>query len=391
MSAPTAGPIVGHVFGRVRWILPFLAFVLATLVVASAVQTDPEPALHGRGLIVLLALIAFVALLVYAVVHRTRYVDPPPRSWMLAGIAACALVLAVAQPDGAGVLALYITLGVSCAPLEPRRAIPLFTAGIVFVSGLHELIARDGTVVDTVIADSSAVIFFFMGYMARQFRLGQQRAEELVAELEESREALAQAVTLRERQHLAREMHDVLAHSLSALAVQLEGARLLARRTGADASVVEAVERSHHLAKGGLDEARRAIEALRGGDMPGPDRLPALAEEFREQTGVETALSFDGKPRELSSEARLAVYRTAQEALTNVRRHADAEHVDVRLRYADDGTWLTVEDRGRHVNGSEPGLGYGLTGMRERAELLGGRLAAAPTADGFRVELYIPA
>jgi signal transduction histidine kinase len=262
----------------------------------------------------------------------------------------------------------------------------------VVVSALHELIARDGTLTDTIIADSSAVIFFFMGYMARQFRLGQARAEQLVEELEASREAQAQAVTLRERQHLSREMHDVLAHSLSALAVQLEAARLLARRTGADASVVEAVERSHHLAKGGLEEARRAIEALRGGEMPGPDRLGALADQFREQTGVDTALAFDGDPRELSSEARLAVYRTAQEALTNVRRHTDAEHVDLRLRYADDGTWLTVEDRGPRTNGThEPGLGYGLTGMRERAELLGGRLAAAPTAEGFRVELYIPA
>ena len=391
MPSRTSGPIVGDVFGRGRWILPFLAVVLGLLVTASAAQTDPRPALHGRGLIVLIALVAFVLLLGYAVIYRTRAVDPQPRSWLLAAIGACALVLAIVQPDGAGVLALYITLGVSCAPLEPRRAIPAFTAGIVIVSALHELVARDGTLADTIIADTSAVIFFYMGYMARQFRLGQARAEQLVEELEESRDAQAQAVMLRERQHLAREMHDVLAHSLSALAVQLEGARLLARRTGADASVVEAVERSHHLAKGGLDEARRAIEALRGGDMPGPDRLPALTREFREQTGVETALSFDGAPRELSSEARLAVYRTAQEALTNVRRHADAERVDVRLRYADDGTWLTVEDRGRHVNGSEPGLGYGLTGMRERAELLGGRLAASPTPEGFRVELFLPA
>jgi signal transduction histidine kinase len=378
-------------FRHARWILPFLAFVLALMVVTSALQEDPRPALHGNGLIVLAALTGFVGLLVYAVVYRTRHVDPQPRPWLLAGIGTCALTLAIVQPDGAGVLALYITLGVSCARLEPRRAIPAFTAGIVVVSALHEIVARDGTVADTIIADTSAIVFFFMGYMMRQFRLGQARAEELVEELEASRDAQAQAVTLRERQHLAREMHDVLAHSLSALAVQLEGARLLARRTGADASVVEAVERSHHLAKGGLDEARRAIEALRGGDMPGPDRLPALAHEFREQTGVETALSLDGEPRELSSEARLAVYRTAQEALTNVRRHAEAERVDVRLRYADDGTWLTVEDRGRHVNGSEPGLGYGLTGMRERAELLGGRLAAAPTAEGFRVELFIPA
>jgi signal transduction histidine kinase len=230
-----------------------------------------------------------------------------------------------------------------------------------------------------------------MGYMMRQFRLGQARAEELVQELEASRDAQAQAVALRERQHLAREMHDVLAHSLSALAVQLEGARLLAGRSGADTSVVEAVERSHRLARGGLEEARRAIEALRGGDMPGPDRLPELAEEFREETGVDTALALDGEPRALPSDARLAVYRTAQEALTNVRRHAHAEHVDVRLRYADDGTWLTVEDRGQRRNGTaEPGLGYGLTGMRERAELLGGRLDAAPTPHGFRVELYLP-
>ena len=374
-----------------RWILPFFAVVLGVLVAASAAQTDPRPALHGRGLLVLVVLVGFVGLLGFGVIWRTRHVDPPASRRLLAAIGALALVLAVVQPDGAGILALYITLGIACARLEPRRALPAFTVGIIAASVLHEVVARDGTLADTLIADASAVVFFFMGYMSRQFRIGQARAERLVEELEASREAQGQAVALRERQHLAREMHDVLAHSLSALAVQLEGARLLARSTGADPSVVEAVERGHHLARGGLDEARRAIEALRGGDMPGPDRLSALAEQFREQTGVETQLALDGRPRELPSEARLAVYRTAQEALTNVRRHAAAERVDVHLRYADDGTWLTVEDRGRPAEGAEPGLGYGLTGMRERAELLGGRLAAAPTDDGFRVELYLPA
>jgi signal transduction histidine kinase len=392
MFAPRAPPIVPGVRWPTRWILPFFAVVLGVLVVTSALRKEPEPALHGEGLIVLVALVAYVALTAYGVVWRTRLVDPAA-SWLLLGaIGTSALVLELVQPEGAGALALYITLGIAASRLEPRRAIPLFTVGIVGISAINELVTRDGTLADTIVADASAVLFFFMGYMLRQFRLGQARAEELVAELEESREALASTVALRERQHLAREMHDVLAHSLSALAVQLEGTRLLARSTGADPSVVEAVERSHHLARGGLEEARRAIGALRGGDMPGPDRLGALTAEFRDQTGVETALALDGEPRELTSEARLAVYRTAQEALTNVRRHADAERVDVRLRYADEGTWLTVEDRGAGANGThDPGLGYGLTGMRERAELLGGRLAAAPTPDGFRVELFLPA
>ena len=391
MSARGARPIVGGVERPTRWILPFFAVVLSILVSASALHEDPAPALHGRGLLVLVALIGYVGLLAFGVVWRTRQIDPMP-SWALLGVlGACALVLALVQPDGAGVLALYIALGIAASRLEPRGALPLFTAGIVAISVLHELVARDGTVADTIIADASAVIFFFMGYMSRQFRRGQARAEQLVEELEASREAQAEAVALNERAHLARELHDVLAHSLAGLTVQLEGARLLAERTNADASVIEAVERSHHLAKGGLDEARRAIEAMRGGEMPGPDRLGALAEEFREQTGVPTELAFAGPPRELPSEARLAVYRTAQEALTNVRRHAVADRVDLRLRYGDDGTWLTVEDHGRPANGSaEPGLGYGLTGMRERAELLGGRLVAGPTADGFRVELFLP-
>jgi signal transduction histidine kinase len=99
-----------------------------------------------------------------------------------------------------------------------------------------------------------------------------------------------------------------------------------------------------------------------------------------------------GTRRELSSEARLAVYRTAQEALTNVLRHSAADRVEIELAY-DDGTRLVVQDHGpgAPVAVGAAGAGYGLTGMRERAELLGGRLSAEPTADGFRVELWLPA
>ena len=281
-----------------RWMLPFFAVILAVLVIASAVQTDPRPALHGRGLLVLVALIGYLAALGFGIVHRTRLQDPPT-GWRLLGlVGACALILAIVQPDGAGTLALYITLGVGCSRLEPRRAIPGFTVGIVLATVVRKVLGpEDTTWGELVIADASAIIFFYLGYIGRQFRLGQDRAERMVEELEAGREAQAAAIMLRERGRTAREMHDVLAHSLSALAVQLEGTRLLARSTGADPAVVDAVERSHRLAKDGLEEARRAIDALRGGEMPGPDRLPALADAFREQTGVPIRLAFDGSPR----------------------------------------------------------------------------------------------
>ena len=202
-------------------------------------------------------------------------------------------------------------------------------------------------------------------------------------ELAESRAAYAEAAALAERGRVARELHDVLAHSLSALALQLEGARLLAQSRDTDPEVVASLQRAHHLATNGLSEARQAISALRGDDLPAIEDLAA--------TFPGATLTVTGAPHEPSSEARLALYRTAQEALTNVRRHARApERVELELHYAPDGTTLTVSDHGDSaptMNGS----GYGLTGMRERAELLGGRLNAGPTDDGFQVQLWLPA
>jgi signal transduction histidine kinase len=242
----------------------------------------------------------------------------------------------------------------------------------------------------------SVVPWFLVMRLVRRLLERGREAEALVEELRESRAAHAESVALAERSRVARDMHDVLAHSLSALALQLEGARLLGRDRGADPEVVASIERAHHLAAGGLTEARQAIAALRGDELPGPERLAALADAFGEHSDATCTLDVTGEPRELTSEARLAVYRTAQEALTNVRRHSAADRVAISLAYADDGTTLVVRDFGPGapvavVGSNGAGGGYGLTGMRERAELLGGRLSAEPTDDGFRVELWLPA
>ena len=168
--------------------------------------------------------------------------------------------------------------------------------------------------------------FYIMSLFARRLREGQEQAERLLVELEESRAAQAQAAALGERQRLAREMHDVLAHSLSGLVLQLEGARLLAaqRPEGSIRSSSRRSSAAHHLAKAGLEEARRAIGMLRGDELPGPERLDALAREFERDCAVPCRLEIRGVERDLGSDARLTVYRVAQEALTNVRKHADA-------------------------------------------------------------------
>jgi signal transduction histidine kinase len=239
--------------------------------------------------------------------------------------------------------------------------------------------------------------------------------ERLLIDLEHAQDAEVRAAALAERQRVAREMHDVLAHSLSGLALQLEGARLLAIDNPADPRLADTIERAHHLARSGLQEARKAIGMLRDEELPGPERLAALAAEFECDSGLRCDFTIAGVPHELGSQARLAVYRVAQEALTNIRKHAHADRVKVGLSYEPHGTRLTVEDIGADpsllvglpgregsvgraagfladgaAGGGGGDRGYGLTGMRERAELLGGRLTAAATKGGFLVELWVP-
>jgi signal transduction histidine kinase len=241
-------------------------------------------------------------------------------------------------------------------------------------------------------------------YMAaasvRRIRLERERAEALLEELQRTRAAEIERAALAERARIAREIHDVLAHTLSALAVQLEGTRMLVEQRPGDPAAVAAVERAHRLASEGLAEARRAIGALRGDNLPGPEGLPRLVDEFTQATGTPSHFEARGEPVPLASEARLALYRTAQEALTNVQKHArEATSVEVQLRYARDGAELVVEDvvpvavgaPAAGVTPSEGSRGYGLVGMRERAELAGGTLEAGPLPTGFRVRLWLPA
>src|SRR5581483_12287950 len=120
-------------------------------------------------------------------------------------------------------------------------------------------------------------------------------------ELEASRAAQAEAAALGERQRLAREMHDLLAHSLSGLVLNLEGARLLAERDGVEAKVADAIGRAHRLARTGLEEARWAIGMLRDDALPGQERLEELASDYQADSGVPCVFTVRGEIPELGS------------------------------------------------------------------------------------------
>lgn len=403
--------------------------IMVAFVLVVGIRKSPGPGLQGESLEVLLALIAVgvsgTALLCLPLPAGPLLIIP--FVLLVAGSA----VLVWVQPSGPGDIGGVIAAIAAVRVLPGWRSRVAAAACVTIISFAVILAAAvahpspTGHVSVQVFVGLMPGVLCVLVLMTRRLDRYSYQMERLLMDLEQAQDAEVRAVALAERQRLAREMHDVLAHSLSGLALQLEGARLLAAEDPADPRLADTIERAHHLAKSGLQEARRAIGLLRDEQLPGPERLAALVAEFERDSGLPCCLTVDGDQHTLGSQARLAVYRVAQEALTNVRKHADAGRVEVRLRYKPDGTRLTVEDfrrdqaprvaepvpvgaavavvgeaRRRSSAGAddygnrfgEPDGtgGYGLTGMRERAELLGGTLTATTTPSGFLVELWLP-
>lgn len=362
---------------------------LLALFVLSALHARPRPSVAGRGLVVSIAAAVFVCVAAIALrwARRSRTLDLA----LVAVLVATAAALIFAQPTGPGAVALFTLVVFRARTLRGPIAV-----GVSAVTLALLVIVTAVTGHSTPVELAALGGFYGMSFLAIRLEAANAQAKQLVAELERRRAAETRAAAMAERQRLAREMHDVLAHSLSGLLLQLDAARMLSSDDRVDPRLAQAIQRAHHLGRSGLDEARRAIATLRGDELPGPERLPALTAQFEHDHAIPCQLSVNGTEHDLPAEARLAIYRVAQEGLTNITKHSQAQRVELRLDYEPAGTRLSIEDfhdaNGRGVSGdpaSVPG-GYGLSGMRERAELIGGTLTAAPTSAGFRVELEIP-
>jgi signal transduction histidine kinase len=227
-----------------------------------------------------------------------------------------------------------------------------------------------------------------------------RKRTEVVAELGATQEAMAESVreqtAMEERARIARELHDIVAHHLSVIAVQSETARLTSPKLSADArGRFEAIAAT---ARDALTETRRLLGVLRedvGGDadrapQPGLDRLAELVDTARD-AGSNIRLILQGKIVQLPAGIDLAAYRIIQEALTNARRHAPGADVDVEVSYGVDALQLRVRDHGPGPAEGELAAGHGLVGMRDRATIAGGTFSCGRAEDGgFVVDVTLP-
>ncbi|HEX4718493.1 MAG TPA: sensor histidine kinase [Thermoleophilaceae bacterium] len=381
---------------RERRALRLLALPLLLAVIVSALTSAPHLATHGTGLVKALSLVALVGS--FAVIRaRGSRLDAGDESLAptvggLVVLALAAAALVYIQPSGAGALALSLVAYVCGARLPLRLGI-LLTAGATVAVVIAALLAESSP--HTLSTSSSILLAVLLLVMARTYRRAEEdrlRAEVATAELEAARERELESAAVAERSRIARELHDVLAHSLSGLSLQLEGARLQAERETVSPELHEMLGRSRRLAAEGLEEAQRAVRTLRGEALPGIEDLERLVQDFGAGP-LTVAYTVRGEPREVPSEAGLTLYRAAQEALTNVMRHSGAQNADVVLEFAPDQVKLTVADHaGADATPALAGFGsgYGLSAMRERAELLGGQVTSGPAGDGFRVEVALP-
>jgi signal transduction histidine kinase len=380
-----------------RRVLP-IGFGALVLVVVATSQSKPGAGLHGASLGVTLALAGFA---VAALGGFCALLMRSAASWILLPVLIMLMVSSAAlvwlQPAGAGAVGLLLAVGISARIIPGRTSFVLLTACLAFllVAEAFSRETRKQGPLELLINVLPLAAIYMIVLFGRRIRVQEAQTEQLLLQLEESRGAELRAAALAERQRLARDMHDVLAHSLSGLLLQLEGARLLAVSNPADERLAGTIDRAHELAKNGLDEARRAIGMLRDDELPGPDQLGVLTGTFQADTGVPCTFTSCGQARELASPVRLALYRVTQEALTNVRKHAHPDRVGVRLEYLPDEVTLVVQDYAAGPPVPPPGPassgGYGLTGMKERAELLGGSLTAGPAWGGYCVQLRVPA
>ncbi|NUT08516.1 MAG: hypothetical protein HOV76_34120 [Hamadaea sp.] len=361
---------------RPRWLTTVRGLVIFGLITAGTVSNAPA---GSRPL-------TFAVLTVVVMGWLAWLFGPGTDRWLIAGgvaVGVGGVVLSV-TPNGVA-FAFVVAACVRVARRLRSAQSLLVTTGLAVIFAAAWLIAGREPILLS--GGLGVLAICELAGLARR-QTDQLREQSQLAQAEQARaEALAQ------RAQLAREVHDVLAHSLGALSVQLESADALLEHGRAE-QARDAIGKAGRLARDGLAETRRAIGVLRGDSVPLSQLVRDLAAGHDDPVDV----TVDGEEVPLPPQTSLALYRAAQESLTNARKYAPGATVRIRLTYTPKQVDLAVTDTGPgRPTGTlaTTGGGYGLTGLRERAELLGGAFTAGPARSagpggGWAVDVRIP-
>jgi signal transduction histidine kinase len=360
---------------------------------------EREPAYpFGRSSGLAVSVVVGLALLLVQVLPllwRRRY---PSVVLLLVGGAFAARVLLGFSPGIAGFGLLVAMYSVAAYEVRARRVVFLVVAGLGFIAGFI-IFGVTGNPRSFAITVPSLffVAAWLIGDYLRTRRAYVAQLEERAARLERERDQDRRLAADEERTRIARELHDVVAHDVSVIAIQAGAARAVqASKPEAAAQALGLIETT---ARETLIELNRLLGVLRGGNGASPDRSPqpgisqlaGLVEKLR-AAGLEVDARVEGESRPLPPALDLSAYRILQEATTNVLKHARARRVDIRVQYAEGMLALDVRDDGagdwQSFNSSS---GHGLIGMQERVALFGGQFRAGrDPAGGFSVHARLP-
>jgi signal transduction histidine kinase len=365
-------------FGRRHWL--DLLIVLGALggALEVALRDDPQRAPETTRWFAAPA----VALIVLPLLGRRRFPFAAPAAvWVLG--------TAIAFVDGrliASTPSIFVAGMISAFLLGNLRDAVLARLGLVVVlAGAATIVYQDPE--HTSASFVFTPLFFGLGWLAgfalRERASQAEAAEERAAVAEREREAAARVAVAEERSRIARELHDVVAHAVSVMTLQVGAVRhKLPEALAEDKDALRGVERTGRTA---LTEMRRLLGALHEGDgelapQPGLADLDALAAKVG-RAGLPVEVRVEGDPSPLPRAIDLSAYRIVQEGLTNALKHARAGRADVTVRYGTDGLELEVRDDGAGTTRSD-GLGHGLVGIRERVKIYGGEMTAGPAPEG---------
>ncbi|CAL9490171.1 hypothetical protein SUDANB9_03208 [Streptomyces sp. enrichment culture] len=363
---------------------------LSIAVVVVGALTIRPMGFAGQGLAVTVLYVLNSAALLARALPEHRV---PPRTalvWLALGIVAAAALIG-AGDSGTSYLFAYFLAGHIGYRLDTGRALTLAAACSLLCAGVPYFHLGPGDPELPWVLGLATGVPVVVGILNRTQRRAVRSALSAAESAERAARAEARTAVLTERARIARDVHDVLAHSLAGINMQLELADALLD-TGDLAKVREATTKAHGLVKESLKQAQWTVHALREDALPLVESLTAMTES----AGHHDALTVTGTVREPPSQVTQGLLRIAQEALTNAARHAPGGRVAVELAFTAESITLRVRNRpATRAVTPGGGSGMGLIGMRERVALLGGSVGAGPVTEGpdqggWQVEAVIP-